>query len=100
MKNIKKIIILVLACASFVIVTGTTNNAFANSKNSVSTKQKANFARGAKLWSSRCGSCHNLRDPKDATDREWEMIVKHMRIRAGLSGQDSRDIIEFLKRSN
>ncbi len=62
--------------------------------------QEGDFARGAKLWADRCGSCHNIRDPKDLTDSEWEATITHMRIRAGLSGQDARDILAFLQKSN
>jgi nitrate/TMAO reductase-like tetraheme cytochrome c subunit len=61
---------------------------------------KGNFARGAKLWVNRCSSCHNMRDPKDLTDSEWEATLMHMRIRAGLSGQDTRDILVFLQKTN
>jgi len=62
--------------------------------------KKPNFARGAKLWANRCTACHNIRSPKDLTDSEWKATMMHMRIRAGLSGQDTRDILEFLQRSN
>lgn len=62
--------------------------------------QEGDFARGAKLWSETCASCHNMRDPKDLDDDAWEVVVAHMRLRAGLTGQDTRDILEFLKRSN
>jgi cytochrome c1 len=62
--------------------------------------KEGDFARGAKLWADRCSSCHNMRDPKDLTDSEWEATVTHMRIRAGLSGQDARDILAFLQKSN
>jgi len=62
--------------------------------------KKPNFARGAKLWANRCTGCHNIRAPKDLTDSEWKATMMHMRVRAGLSGQDARDILEFLQRSN
>lgn len=61
---------------------------------------EGNFARGAKLWAGRCSSCHNMRDPKDLSDAEWEATVTHMRLRAGLTGQDARDIIKFLQKTN
>lgn len=59
-----------------------------------------NFARGAKLWAGRCSSCHNMRDPKDLPDDQWKATVTHMRLRAGLTGQDARDILEFLQKVN
>lgn len=64
------------------------------------TTPKATFARGAKLWAANCGRCHNLRDPKDMRDDQWVSSVFHMRLRAGLTGQDTPDILKFLQESN
>jgi len=61
---------------------------------------KGDFIRGAKLWANTCVRCHNMRDPKDLTDEEWGITISHMRVRAGLTGQDTRDILEFLQKSN
>lgn len=58
------------------------------------------IARGAKAWSENCGRCHNLRDPKEYSDKSWDVIVNHMRIIAPLPGQIARDIKAFLKSSN
>tara|TARA_R110002110_G_scaffold70800_5_gene189537 strand:- start:6251 stop:6760 length:510 start_codon:yes stop_codon:yes gene_type:complete len=41
-----------------------------------------------------------MRDPKEVRDELWDAIVTHMRIRAGLTGQDQRDILLFLQQSN
>ncbi len=60
----------------------------------------AAFARGAKAWANNCSRCHNMRDPKDLTDVQWRPVVAHMRVRAGLTGQEARDILLFLQRSN
>jgi len=60
----------------------------------------ATFARGAKSWADNCDRCHNMRDPKDFDDRAWKIIMSHMRIRAGLTGQEARDILKFLQGSN
>ncbi len=68
-------------------------------KKAAESKQ-GDFVRGAKLWANNCVRCHNMRDPKDLNDREWKVATSHMRVRAGLTGQDSRDILEFLQRSN
>lgn len=58
------------------------------------------IVRGAKAWAENCGRCHNLRDPKDLVDVEWDVTLSHMRMRAGLPGQMARDIAAFLKASN
>lgn len=60
----------------------------------------AQFARGAKQWQLVCGSCHNLRSPSELSNAEWEVAMGQMRVRAGLTAAQSRDITAFLKASN
>ncbi len=60
----------------------------------------AQIARGAKAWAETCNHCHNLRDPKELTDEDWDVSVNHMRVRANLPAQLARDIKAFLKSSN
>lgn len=60
----------------------------------------AQFARGAAEWQQLCGSCHNLRSPSELTNAEWDVAMGQMRVRAGLTGQQERDITAFLKASN
>ena len=62
--------------------------------------EMAAFARGAKAWANNCARCHGMRDPKDETDRQWKVVMTHMRLRAGLDGQQVRDITVFLQGSN
>lgn len=56
--------------------------------------------RGAKLWADNCARCHNMRDPREFRDDQWRVIATHMRVRAALTGQDTRDILSFLQASN
>ena len=65
-----------------------------------SEKQAGDFSRGALQWVDNCGRCHNVRDPKELRDDQWISTVYHMRIRAGLTGQQTRDILVFLQASN
>lgn len=58
------------------------------------------FARGAKAWADNCGRCHNVRSPKEFSDKNWSLIVTHMRVRANISGDTAKDIEAFLKASN
>jgi len=58
------------------------------------------FARGAQSWANNCARCHNMRDPKELRDDQWRAAVGHMRVRAGLTGQEARDILVFLQGSN
>jgi len=57
-------------------------------------------ARGSKVWAENCTRCHNMRSPADLSDEQWITSVFHMRIRAGLTGQETRDIITFLQSAN
>jgi cytochrome c553 len=58
------------------------------------------YVRGVKLWANDCARCHNMRDPKEFRDDQWKVIVTHMKVRAGLTGQDARDMLAFLQGSN
>ena len=52
---------------------------------------------GAELWSETCGHCHNLRSPSSFGPAQWEVAVYDMRVRAHLTGEEQRKILEFLK---
>ncbi len=58
------------------------------------------FSRGAQAWANNCSRCHNMRDPKELRDDQWRAAIGHMRVRAGLTGQEARDILAFLQGSN
>jgi mono/diheme cytochrome c family protein len=62
--------------------------------------QSMEMARGANEWSDNCGQCHNAREPAELSDDQWHVVVIHMRIRANLTGQETRDILAFLQSSN
>ncbi len=55
---------------------------------------------GARAWAQNCMRCHNVRDPQERSDREWEIIVHHMRVRGNLTADEHRLILEFLKAAN
>ncbi len=56
--------------------------------------------RGARFYSDNCGRCHNARPPNEHTNRDWSIVMTHMRIVAGLPGQQARDVHAFLTASN
>ncbi|NQU69744.1 MAG: cytochrome c [Rhodospirillales bacterium] len=72
----------------------------ANAAGQAPRKDPKQFARGAKAWATQCVRCHNLRSPKEMTDKDWSIVMSHMRLRAGLPGQMTRDIEAFLRASN
>lgn len=62
--------------------------------------QTAAAARGAKAWADNCASCHNIRSPLEKDDAGWAIAATHMRVRANIPGNVTRDIIAFLQASN
>jgi len=89
-KNVKS-----LSTALLVAVTMLASTAFA-----AEDTKKGDIGRGAAGWVDNCVRCHDARDPKELRDDQWITTVYHMRIRAGLTGQQARDIIAFLQMSN
>lgn len=65
-----------------------------------SAAAQGEIAAGAKIYGEICGRCHNPRAPTERTDREWTVIVTHMRVRAGLSGEQARRVRAFLQAMN
>ena len=62
--------------------------------------EEGDFAAGSKAWADNCTRCHNMRSPTDLRDDQWVTTMFHMRVRAGLTGQEARDILTFLQGSN
>lgn len=52
---------------------------------------------GAELWAENCVRCHNLRSPSSYSPAQWEVIMMHMRVRASLTPEEHKKILEFLK---
>ncbi len=63
-------------------------------------QQQGDLGRGAEVYGATCGRCHNPRSPVERSDREWTVIVNHMRTRAGLTGRAARDVLAFLQATN
>jgi mono/diheme cytochrome c family protein len=57
-------------------------------------------ARGAVVYAANCGRCHNARAPRDLGDRDWVVVVTHMRVIAGLPGEQAREVLAFLQANN
>ena len=55
-------------------------------------EEAPNFARGASLYSANCGRCHNARGPGEYSDGTWPIVVTHMRVIAGLPGDQDRGL--------
>jgi len=62
--------------------------------------EPGDFSSGSKIWAENCGRCHHVRNPRDLRDDQWITSTFHMRMRAGLTGRETRDILTFLQASN
>ena len=61
---------------------------------------KESELNGAELWSQNCGRCHNIRNPQEFNDAQWNIVVSHMRIIGGIPGAQARAITKFLQEAN
>src|SRR6266567_7596201 len=52
---------------------------------------------GAQLWAENCVRCHNIRSPSSYSPAQWEVVMMHMRVRANLTPDEQKKILEFLK---
>ena len=55
---------------------------------------------GARIWARNCIRCHNIRTPASFSDRQWGIIMHHMRVKANLTGEQSEAILRFLQAAN
>jgi len=88
MKNIMKSFTVV----GFVLLSLSTNVA-------ASEEKKADSVNGAQVWADTCMRCHNLRAPGDLSKRAWKYSMNHMRVRAGLTGEETRNVLAFILES-
>jgi mono/diheme cytochrome c family protein len=64
------------------------------------TADAAKNLDGAKVYAANCGNCHSERYPSERNDKEWSIIVMHMRVRANLTGAEARAVLEYLQANN
>lgn len=65
-----------------------------------SQQDAALIARGAEVFSTTCGRCHNVRSAVERNDREWMVITAHMRARANLAKSQAAAVLAFLQATN
>jgi hypothetical protein len=92
--------------AGLLLLASTSSNLFAepkanqkegNKSSSSASNDSYRGLTGEELWSNNCMRCHNIRPPTMYSDSQWDVIVHHMRLRANITGQEQRAIVEFLK---
>jgi len=100
MKRARTPLVVTVAVAIAVIASPTASWAQSATVSTDAAPSPLQIAQGAKAWSDNCGRCHNYRDPKEFSDKDWDVIVNHMRVIAPLPGEVVREIKAFLKASN
>jgi len=64
---------------------------------SCAVSQKVNDKTGTQLWGENCGRCHNHPGPGEFSNSNWDIIGRHMRIRANITETEEKKIIDYLK---
>jgi len=91
-------LLLILASTSLNVFAEPKANEKADNKSSSSASNDSyRGLSGEELWSNNCMRCHNIRPPTMYSAAQWDVIVHHMRLRANITGQEQRAIVEFLK---
>ena len=72
--------------------------ASANDSELLEKKENIEFQKsGPELWAETCTRCHNAPSSMEFSDDEWDILAKHMKIRAQIPDEDMKKILEFLK---
>jgi mono/diheme cytochrome c family protein len=90
MKKIHLVSLLSLALTGLLALAGCASSEAAR-------RTVSNEANGAKLWAQNCARCHNSRSPTELSTAQWDVVMLHMRVRAGLTAADTHAIREFLQ---
>lgn len=89
------------AMAALLVGCRTSHSAHSDAaKPTVVAQAKDSGKGGSQLWAENCIRCHNIRSPSIYSDAEWEVAMHHMRIRANLTAEEHKKILEFLKSAN
>ncbi|TAL50906.1 MAG: cytochrome c [Chitinophagaceae bacterium] len=85
---------LIIFCAFILILSISTIGV-----SSCTVSQKIQDKTGTQLWGENCGRCHNAPGPGEFSAANWDIIGRHMRVRAQVTETEERKIIEYLKGS-
>ena len=55
---------------------------------------------GAQIWGETCIRCHNPASPDTFSDVEWDVAAMHMQIRANLTPDEVKKVVEFFQSAN
>jgi hypothetical protein len=83
---------IIVSCAAVTLLIGCATN-----KQSGEVAAGPIAKSGAQLWAENCVRCHNIRSPGSYSGAQWEVAMMHMRVRANLTPEEHKKILEFLK---
>lgn len=55
---------------------------------------------GETVYEQNCSRCHATRSPVERSDRQWKIIVNHMRVKANLTAEETKEVLKYLQASN
>ena len=92
----KRCFLSALICCSAICVFAAAQGTRPQTQNKSAQKSPDTSAisEGEKRFQANCGRCHNA--PEDISPREARAVVRHMRVRAMLSAEDEKLILEYL----
>lgn len=59
--------------------------------------KKVSDKTGTQLWGENCSRCHNPPPPGEFNNSNWDIVGRHMRIRANITEDEEKKIIDYLK---
>ena len=87
---------IIISCAALTWLMGCATNKPAREV-AAGTAPSAAEKSGSQLWAENCVRCHNIRSPGNYSPVQWEVAMMHMRVRANLTTEEHKKILEFLK---
>jgi cytochrome c553 len=90
------VLIIVFCAAATWLILGCTANK-QSGEVAAGTTPAATDKSGAQLWAENCVRCHNIRSPSSYSPAQWDVVMLHMRVRANLTPEEHKKILEFLK---
>ena len=55
---------------------------------------------GDKIFRDNCTKCHSERSAMEKTDKEWRVVVTHMRTIAQLTAKEANLVLKYLQENN
>lgn len=67
---------------------------------SCAVSKKVSEKTGTQLWGENCGRCHNPPSPGEFNSSNWDIVGRHMRIRANITEDEEKKIVDYMKNSS